>query len=201
MADLAGIRFSFSLPAVSPYCFLPLSVARLPVPVKAGRRRHAPRSGAAGVAVARWRGIGPCVPVAGLVVRPVDVYRAARAAIVRMGMPGRDMAAAVNAADDVNGSSRGGIGVNGPSTWTVAPDGEPGGVVVDGDSCSGRGREAAAHMKAGMGFPGRKRHQSEQGACGTVGKEVVFNGCVFHKAVSGMAGVFSFKAEIPAAFV
>ena len=52
-----------------------------------------------------------------------DARRPERAVVMRPGVPCRNMAAAVDVPDDVNGCAYRGIGVNGPSAWGISPDG------------------------------------------------------------------------------
>ena len=58
-----------------------------------------------------------------------DARRPEGAVIMRPGIPGGNVAAAVDAPDDVDGHACGGIGVNGPAACGIAPDRESGGVI------------------------------------------------------------------------
>lgn len=101
-----------------------------------------------------------------------DARRPERAVIMRPGVPCRNMAAAVDAPDNVNGGACRGIGVNGPSAWGISPDGESGGVIQEnGLPCR---RHADFAMQVNPGFRGGegKGQEGRYGASGTTVKKV-----------------------------
>ena len=90
-----------------------------------------------------------------------DARRPERAVVMRPGVPCRNMAAAVDVPDDVNGVHASRVGVNGPSAWGISPDGESGGVIQENGLPCRRYADFAMHgefgFRVGKGQKGRSR--------------------------------------------
>lgn len=145
-----------------------------------GRRASVRRPGTTWTAVRAGRRARRSMPRMRGAASAADARRPEGAVIVRPGIPGGNVAAAVNAPDDVDGHARGGIGVNGPSACGITPDGESGGVVQDGDLTACGHADFSMQMDSPFRNGGGEGQEGEQGAPGAVGKNVVFNRVVFH---------------------
>lgn len=100
--------------------------------------------------------------------------------VMRPGIPRGNVAPPVNASDGINGYSSRGIGVNGASAWCVAPDGKACGIIQKGGLSPGREADFSVDVDFRLRHGGGKGQEGKQGAPGAVGKNMVFNGVVFH---------------------
>ena len=131
--------------------------------------------GAAGTVAGPRRRKRSCMPAGRRrKVLAAHVHGPGVAAVVRAGIPCRDEAPAVNAADEEDGLSSGRIGVNGASARAVAPDGKSRGVVPDEYSVSGGSAQDLSSMDSCGGLSGGKSGESQQGASGTIGEDMAF---------------------------
>jgi len=112
-----------------------------------------------------------------------DARRPEGAVIMRPGIPGGNVAAAVDAPDDVDGHACGGIGVNGPAACGIAPDRESGGVIQEADLSFRGHAHFTVQMDSGFRNGRWEGQEGKQGAPGAVGKEVVFDEVVFDEVV------------------
>lgn len=145
------------------------------MPVKTGWKHDGAGPGAAGTAAEPGRRKRPCMSAARREkIRAAHVHGPGVAAVVRAGIPCRDEAPAVNAADEENGLSSGRIGVNGAAAWAVALDGEACRIVPDEYSVSAGSVPCLSGMDVCGGLSGGKRGQGRQGASGTIGEDMAF---------------------------
>ncbi len=151
-----------------------MSIAVLPV-VETGRVAFVRGSGAVGPGRGRTR------PKACGMVSAADALRPERAVVMRPGVPCRNMAAAVDAPDDVNGCACGGIGVNGPSAWGISPDGESGGVIQENGLPCRRHADFSMQVNPGFRNGGGKGQEGRHGASGATEKKVFSERVVFHR--------------------
>lgn len=131
--------------------------------------------GAAGTVAGPRRRKRSCMPAGRRrKVLAAHVHGPGVAAVVRAGIPCRDEAPAVNAADEEDGLSSGRIGVNGAAAWVVAPDGEACRIVPDEYSVSGGSAQDLSGMDSRGGLSGGKSGEGQQGASGTIGEDMAF---------------------------
>lgn len=140
-----------------------------------GRRSAIGRPGTVGTTVEpgrrtrNWARRMHCMTVAADTRRPEGIV------IMRPGIPGGNVAAAVDAPDDVDGHACGGIGVNGPAACGIAPDRESGGVIQEADLSFRGHAHFTVQMDSGFRNGRWEGQEGKQGAPGAVGKEVVFH--------------------------
>lgn len=175
------------------WLFLPASASLrqsvvLPVAVETGRASAIRSPGAAGAVVQPGRRARHSVTGMRRMMPPADSGGPAGAVVVRPGIPRRYVAPPVNASDGINGRASGGIGVNGASARSVAPDGESGGIIQESGLSTRWEADFSVDMDSGLRHGGGKGQEGKQGAPGAVGKNVVFNGVVFHGLLERCSG-------------
>lgn len=160
--------------------WLPRPSVVLPAAVEVGRAPAVRGAWAAGPAVRPWRRAWRSVTEVLRMMSPADSGGPEGAAVVRPGIPRGNMAPPVNASDGINGHASGGIGVNGASARSIAPDGESGGIIQESGLSARREADFSVDVDSGLRHGGGKGQEDKQGASGTVGKNVIFYGIVFH---------------------